>query len=297
MTDAPVSVVGHTPAMKLGRVVLFLIDVRNRLTPVVARRRHTRAVRIIGLCAGQLLDMVANVSFELERNGELRILEQLSLSSPEIVLDVGANVGDWSAAATRVLATAQIHAFEIVPDTARTLRDRVEREGLRSVSVNAVGLSDSDGVVPVAYLPNFSEGSSAAIVQPSDEVRWIDCPVRTGDAYCAEHGIDHIDLLKIDVEGLEDRVLKGFDGMLSRGVIDVIQFEYGHINASVRVLLGEFYELFERYGYAVGKIYPDGVEFRAFDPWRDENFKGPNYLAVHRSQTALLERLRAPSAV
>jgi FkbM family methyltransferase len=284
----------HRPAMKLGRVTLWLIALRNRLTPAVARRRHTRPVRFARLCASQLLDMFANVNFDLEHNGELRVLEQLRRVEPSVVFDVGANVGDWSMTAARVLHNTRIHAFEIVPQTASDLRSRIEQAHADSVVVNAIGLSDHAGEIPVAYLPAFSEGSSAAVVQPADEVQWVDCPVQTGDAYCAEHGIERIDLLKIDVEGLESRVLAGFESMLSRGAVRAVQFEYGHLNASVRFLLGDFYDLFGRHGYAVGKIYPDGVEFHEYDAWRDEDFKGPNYLAVRGEDATLIALLAAP---
>lgn len=44
----------------------------------------------------------------------------------------------------------------------------------------------------------------------------------TLDDFCQVHGINHIDLLKIDTEGADLLVLKGAAGLLSRGGIDVI---------------------------------------------------------------------------
>lgn len=43
------------------------------------------------------------------------------------------------------------------------------------------------------------------------------------DRYCDTNTIDHVDLLKIDVQGAEDRVLAGAAKMLPR--IDIIQLE------------------------------------------------------------------------
>ena len=54
--------------------------------------------------------------------------------------------------------------------------------------------------------------------------------VQTGDAYCTRHRIERIDLLKIDVEGAEHLVLRGFERMLHERRIEVIQFEYGLAN-------------------------------------------------------------------
>lgn len=48
-------------------------------------------------------------------------------------------------------------------------------------------------------------------------------PHPRGDAYCQQHGIDRIDLPKIDVEGAEHLVMDGFGDMLSK--VGVIQWE------------------------------------------------------------------------
>ena len=94
-----------------------------------------------------------------------------------------------------------------------------------------------------------------------------------------KHGITHVDFLKLDVEGAENRVLQGFANALQDRLIDVIQFEYGRANIISKFLLYDFYVLFQKYGYKVGKIYPNYVDFREYSS-DDENFLGPNYLAV-----------------
>ncbi len=41
----------------------------------------------------------------------------------------------------------------------------------------------------------------------------------------------------------------------------------------------------------VGKLYPNHVHFRGYDLRRDEDFIGPNFVAVHRGRRDLLEAL------
>ena len=41
----------------------------------------------------------------------------------------------------------------------------------------------------------------------------------------------------------------------------------------------------------LGKIFPDHVAFKDYE-YRDEDFYGPNYLAVHRSHGALIDALK-----
>jgi FkbM family methyltransferase len=261
---------------------------RNQATRAVATRRERFFFRTVARVSRVYLEMYGNFSYEIDLNGELRVLTALAALSPRCVFDVGANIGDWTFTAVGMFPQARIHAFEIVPATARLMQERVEQAGISTVTVNAAGLSDSQGVVTVSYLPGFSAGATASMSDREGDVELRDCPVLVGDKYCQEHRIEHIDFLKIDVEGFESKVLEGFDLMLGRAAIDVVQFEYGRVNATLRVLLGDLYDRLEGHGYAVGKIFPDGVDFRAYDAWVDEDFRGPNFLAVHRERPDLI---------
>ena len=52
-----------------------------------------------------------------------------------------------------------------------------------------------------------------------------DCLVITLDDYCREMNISKINLLKIDVQGFENQVLKGAKEILEGGVVDLILVE------------------------------------------------------------------------
>jgi hypothetical protein len=99
-----------------------------------------------------------------------------------------------------------------------------------------------------------------------------------------------VDYLKIDVEGHEPDVLAGCEKLLREGRIRAIQFEYGRVNIETRFLLLDFYDLLCGYDMVIGKIYPFSVDFREY-AYVHEDFLGPNYLAVHKSQQSLLQAL------
>jgi hypothetical protein len=96
-----------------------------------------------------------------------------------------------------------------------------------------------------------------------------------------ENNVDRIDFLKIDVEGAECKVLSGFSEAFAQRAIDIVQFEYGQINIVANYLLRDFYQFFEQYGFAIGKIYPNYVDFKSYS-LADEDFRGPNYVACRR---------------
>jgi FkbM family methyltransferase len=248
-------------------------------------------VRGLTRAAHSYLDLVSNLSYDPDRNGEFWVLRTLATDKMQCIFDVGANEGHWVTGAAPLFPLATFHCFEIVPDTARKLNERT-RPLRDRVHVNAVGLSDTKGMLDVRIYPGFSENASAVDyehVGMTSEIQ--ECKVVTGDTYCEEHAVTSVDLLKIDTEGLDLQVLRGFDHMLTSGAIDVVQFEYGFGNISSRSLLADFYAYLSEQGFVVGKIWPKEVDFRDYDLRTDEDFRGPNYLAVRRERSDLIARL------
>jgi FkbM family methyltransferase len=216
------------------------------------------------------------------------MLRLLGTRSIGCIFDVGANVGDWLALARRWCPSAQIHAFEIVPDTFATL----ERRTLASpqVTLNAIGLAEERGCLEVVQCLDDS-GLSSVIPWPHGKrSTTVSCEVVSGDDYCADHHIERIDLLKLDIEGAELPALRGFRRMLSTGSIDVIQFEYGYVNILPKFLLKDIVELLTANDYVVGKMFPTYVDFRPYE-LRDEDFMGPNYCAVRQRRRDLIALL------
>lgn len=262
----------------------------------LSRHRRSLWVRQLDTALVKLHKSIENCDYNLDRNGERWVIERISSTRPvRTAFDVGANVGDWTQAALQHFPSAAIHAFEIAPETFRVLR--AQTIDCSRVVANNLGLSDEVGVIDLHFDPNKS-GLATAVAGFAEhfhgyEPQRLALPVTTGDQYCQEKGISRIELLKIDVEGHEPSVLRGFEKLLGEGSIDAVQFEYGFVNAHVGFLLKDFHELFARFDMRVGKIYPNHVDFRPYG-YADENFYGPNYLAVRESDTELIEALEAP---
>jgi FkbM family methyltransferase len=139
------------------------------------------------------------------------------------VLDVGANIGQFAAAAQVAWPAAQVLAFEPLPDAAGELRQR------RGVVVHQVAVGDHDGTT-VFYKHVYSLSSSALPVRPGMEDRpWarqdapIEVPVRRLDTVLAGAELDGPVLLKLDVQGLEPAVLRGATTTLEK--VDALVLE------------------------------------------------------------------------
>ena len=258
----------------------------------VARHRRSTLVRRVAGVARHWLDWQANLNYELDSNGEARVLRTLSRFEPQRIVDAGANVGDWSLAALHLCPTAQVHAFEIAAPTFATLLQRTHAQ--TRLQAHALGLSDAPGEITLRHYADAPALTTATAYPHPLSSQALAARVVRGDDFAAEQGITHIDLLKIDVEGMEAQVLRGFDRLLRAQAVDLVQFEYGRVNILSRFLLADFHAFFAERGYSVGKIYPDGVDFRAYD-LADEDFRGPNYLACLQRRGDLLQALGAPA--
>lgn len=208
----------------------------------------------------------------------------------DVVFDVGANRGNWSALVLSSAPEARIHAFEIVPDVHA---DLAAANGDRCI-VNDFGLSDKEEEIDVIFSASEDTRSRMIIDERMDkDFKTVKCSVKVGDEYCIERGVEAIDLLKIDVEGAEHRVLFGFKGMIERGKVACIQFEYNHARLHSRFLLSDFYA-FLQHEYEIGRLSPQGVVFKDYE-LTDEDFCGPNYVAVRKDRPDLISAVAAGS--
>jgi FkbM family methyltransferase len=150
-----------------------------------------------------------------------------------IALDVGANIGLFSATMAQAVGpSGAVHAFEPLPTSRRRLQTTLDLNRLHWVRPNATVVSDVPGCAQLfdygsgfeswATLVPREIGTPGGILRPTREVA---VEAVTLDTYCDQHGIERIDLLKVDVEGAEERVLRGASTLLGRRAIDLVLVE------------------------------------------------------------------------
>lgn len=147
-----------------------------------------------------------------------------------VVFDVGANTGQSVANFRRLLPDSTLHSFEPGHKAFRELTS--SSRGLRNVHLVNAAVGSAPGRLTLIEneftdMSSFLRPSTAAwgTVVAETEVEVI-----TVDSYCADHGIDRIDLLKIDTQGYELEVLRGADGMLAAGDVGLIYLEVTFID-------------------------------------------------------------------
>ena len=163
------------------------------------------------------------VLFQSFTEPEFALFERV-LRPGSTFVDVGGGIGTYSVTAAKQL-NGIVHVFEPTPENAEAIRHNARTNGVgERIEVHQLALSDSVGYSTIVsghntFTNNVGEVSSDPS-QTEDPVA-----VTTLDAFCADHGLDHIDVLKVDVAGYEPEVIAGAARMLSEQRIDVITLE------------------------------------------------------------------------
>lgn len=235
-----------------------------------------------------------NHNYDFFTNGEKIVLKKIKSSNLEfdIIFDVGANVGSWSLMFSNLFPKSKIYSFEVLPSTFEILLENTKSN--TNIIVENIGLSDKEEKL-IAYSQNNASGLTTLVENFSENfhgknINKTEVKVMKGSDYAKKNNIDKIDFIKIDVEGYEDKVLKGLESLIRDKKVKVIQFEYGFVNIKSHFLLYDFHEFFEKNDMLIGKIYPNYVDFKDYK-YQDENFLGPNYLAVRKDLKELVKTL------
>ncbi len=136
-------------------------------------------------------------------------IEMKKLASTEgIFLDIGANIGYYSLMAI-AMGFGKALTIEPNPTAYSRLKFNVLANGFDSnVTTLQVGLSDHHGTATL-NIP-IGDIGSASVVNPAITGKTIEINLEPLKDILEKNAIDHIDAMKIDVEGMEDLALFPF---------------------------------------------------------------------------------------
>lgn len=220
-------------------------------------------------------------------NGEYWLLRHALQSSngAQVLLDIGANQGDWSAEALRI-ATApgriQVYAFEPASGTRAMLAARFS--GNAAVDIQPFAVSDAPGD---ATFYTLAAGAGTNSLSSSSGPHTEPARVTTIDAFLEQSAIGTVLMAKIDTEGFDLLVLKGAQKTLREGRIGILQFEYNSRWLPNHSSLHDVFELIADTPYRLGKLV--GEQLEIYERWHPEldRFFETNYVLV-RVDSALL---------
>ena len=206
-----------------------------------------------------------------------------------IILDVGANTGNYSKKLLRANKNVQVYAFEPHPATFTKLTSNIQSENFQPFNL---GVGQEDGKLELFDSLN-EDGSSHAsfykeVIENIHKRKSIShtVPVIRLDKFLIENNIDCIDLLKIDTEGNELNVLKGLGKYLeiNNEKIKTIHFEFNEMNIISKVSFKDFWDLLPNYNFY--RLLPKGnlLTIGSYIPILCEIYAYQNIIAILKNK-------------
>ena len=145
------------------------------------------------------------------------IIEKLLVKKQHIVFyDVGANIGTHTLAIANTFQDkVSIRSFEAQRQIFYQLCGMVSLNGLRNVSCHNYAIGDDEECLFIdAMLPDYDAyqnfgGFELLPIDKSDNMDMIKNHQERVDIYPLSYFNEHVDIIKMDIEGMEEQALKG----------------------------------------------------------------------------------------
>ena len=134
------------------------------------------------------------------------------------IIDVGANIGMYSIYfAKEIPIHGKVYAFEPAQELFFRLSKNVDINNLgNSLQIESLAINNTAEPTLLSLPRDLHKSSGSGSLIPSPDYIKVTVPSTTLDAYCSQHKIGKVSLIKIDVEGAELQVLEGFSAILKR---------------------------------------------------------------------------------
>jgi FkbM family methyltransferase len=144
---------------------------------------------------------------------EVKAVFHQLIAPGDVVLDIGAHLGDFTMEAAILCGGAgHVHAVELIPSFFAALNENLSLNRFDNVTTHLLGLADVEGTIQVAdgygYLASPVVGGRN--VMPATAA----VSTTTLDRLCLR--LERVDVIKMDVEGAERKVLEGGKETFSR---------------------------------------------------------------------------------
>lgn len=169
-----------------------------------------------------------------------------TVQSRSTVFDLGANIGSYTI--PLALRAGRVYAFEAFKPNFDILLKNVALNGLTNVTAIFGAVADSTGtrLVPDRGGRSDNIGNYSLASKTEGE---IEIPSWSLDDFAAQHNVEEIDLMKIDIEGSEIMALRGARRLFSQRKVKTVICEFNpywlrQMGSSTE----ELYDMFHGFG-------------------------------------------------
>ena len=218
---------------------------------------------------------------------EVRYIYSFLNVEPKIAIDIGGNIGKYSAELFKRSSNLSIFIFEPSSHNIKILKSKFDN--FKNIEIIPCALGDEVGSgtlysdIPGSGLSSLTKRDLSHLkikFNNSEDVNVI----RFDEYWINELNRSYIDIVKIDVEGHELSVLKGFGEAI--GFVGILQFEFGGCNIDTRTYFRDIWTFLNKYNFRIFRVTPIGLQRIDFYQEIDENFTTTNFIAVNTTSCA-----------
>ena len=214
-------------------------------------------------------------------NKEVCFCLSLLKRTPKVFIDIGANKGIYTKSLLKRFPSIECHLFEPSDINFQELKNKFPE---KNIFINKKALSKTS---EESYLYSDKPGSGLSSLTKrdlKDQNISFDIEEKVDIIRFDEYWTDlskKIDFVKIDVEGHELDVLKGFGDLIYK--IRVIQFEFGGTDVDTRTFFRDFWIFFNEKNFSIFRMSPLGlIKIKKYNV-REECFLYSNFIAFNKS--------------
>ena len=208
---------------------------------------------------------------------------QMKLGQSQTIFDVGANKGQSIERYLKIFPNCIIHAFEPIEEEYLGIKEKFSDNKNIHINNLALGEKKEDKLLNIMIRSGVS-----SFYDLNENTEWLkarskeyktntsdfkkntqNVKVITLDSYCDEQKIEFIDLLKIDVQGHEEEVLKGSKKMFASNSIDAVETE---------IMFDDVYKKHLRFS-DIEKYLITNFRFCGIKTYNNNLFEGINFFA------------------
>lgn len=157
-----------------------------------------------------------------------------------LIFDIGANQGQSIERFKKIFEQPNIHAFEPIKSEFNILKEKYYSD--KNITLNNLAVGNINNQKKIFYVN--AKTSTSSFNKLKSNSKWlktrskelnistnkfikesVKINIVTIDNYCLKNNIKRIDILKIDTQGYEDKILEGAQKVLSSGIVSIIELE------------------------------------------------------------------------
>ena len=162
--------------------------------------------------------------------------------NPDVILDIGGNIGVTCIYFSYLFPNAKIHAFEPVKSNFELLKKNTSH--LPNVTLHNIALGNEDKTADIFMCDDHNNtGGFSLYDRGVDKSEKEQVVVKQTANYLKEQGIDKVDLIKVDTEGAEYDILTSMDPALLEKTKWVTGELHGEKDFELLAYLSQWFDL------------------------------------------------------